>query len=645
MKKNLLIFWICSALVILFAVYRRWFSLSPLSAGDWSFHFPEEVAHFFILPSFWKVSFHGGLGGNGVFLAGLEAYFLATARLFNTITGLSWSWSERIIWYVPFLLVGTYTSVFLVRAVFPKITSWWLTPIIFLTNTYILMITGGGQMGIAMAYALAPLVLAQFIKLFNHPTVRRGIITGLILSLMILFDSRIAYVLMIGVLLWGLVFRPKPVFIFALPFILAGLIHAFWVLPLVVFRVNPIESLGSAYNSIAAVRFFSFSDFSHSLSLLHPNWPENLFGKVYFLRPEFLIIPILALSAFLNKKTSLSIISMGMLALLGVFLAKGANPPGGGIYLWLFAHVPGFNVFRDPTKFYLLTAIAYSILIPVALDRIAKKKVLLGMIFILFWLFTIRQSVAGQLGGTFASHTVPHEYEILKDVINQPEYFRTFWVPRVQRYGFSTYTHPAIDAGSVLDTSTPSTMLAWLDSEEGKHQLTRWSVKYVVLPYDSQGEIFLDDGKYSEKERNVFQEALDANPNFNKKIIPDIPPTMSVYETIRYNDHLWLEGGSSGAIVSWRMMSPTAYAVEISGLDSPTPLIFSESYDPYWQLDIDGRTIRSEQTIDSLNSFSLPALNNASGTLEYLPQRYVWIGLFISVVAIIGAVIALAVLQ
>ena len=37
----------------------------------------------------------------------------------------------------------------------------------------------------------------------------------------------------------------------------------------------------------------------HALSLLHPNWPENLFGKVYFLQPEFLILPILAFSAFL----------------------------------------------------------------------------------------------------------------------------------------------------------------------------------------------------------------------------------------------------------------------------------------------------------------------------------------------------------
>ncbi len=636
--------------VLTLFIFHSWFGNTPLSSGDWSFHFPEEISHFILLPSSWMFWYQEGLGGNWVFLTGLETYFLTTARLFCQLTGLSWTISERIFWYMPFLLIGTYASVFLMRTVFPKLVSWWLTPVIFLTNTYILMITGGGQMGIAMAYALAPLVLAQFIRLVHTATFRRAIITGLTLSLMILFDPRIAYVVIVGaVSYWAvtMVFekaaRVRSVYFLGIPFVIAGLVHTFWVLPFVIFRVNPIESLGSAYNSIGAVTFFSFADFSHALALLHPNWPENLFGKVYFLQPEFLLIPILAFSAFLNRKTSPSIISMGVMAILGVFLAKGANDPGGGIYLWLFSYVPGFNVFRDPTKFYLLIAIAYSILIPVALDRIGKK--IVTVIFVLFWLVTIRQAVAGQLGGTFVPHTVPTEYEVLKDVINQPEYFRTFWVPHWERYGFSAYMHPAIDAGSVLDTSTPSAMLAWIDSQEGKYQLARWSVKYVILPYDAQAELFLDDRKYSEKQRNVYETALDANPHITKKIIPGMSPKLSVYETSGYNDHFWLEQGSGGGTLSWRMTSPTNYTLSVSGLDRQTQLIFSESYDPYWQLDIGGKTIRSQKTQDSLNSFSLPVLATASGTLAYLPQRYVWIGLVVSAVTMIGAVVALAVLQ
>lgn len=613
---------------VLFVVFRGWFGLAPLSAGDWSFHFPEEIAHFFMWPLAWRFEFHGGLGGSGLFLAGLETYFLATARFFP------WIISERVFWYIPFLLVGTFASIFLVKTMFPKCWFWLLTPIIFLTNTYILLITGGGQMGVAMAYAVAPLVLAQFVRLVHKPTFRRAIVTGLALSLIILFDPRITYVILLGVLLYW-VMTPRSVGFLIIPFILAVLIHAFWLLPLVVFHVNPIESLGSAFNSIASVKFFSFADFSHALSLLHPNWPQNLFGKTSFLQPEFLLIPILAFSSLLfmsqrsdNRKT---VTFFALVAISGVFLSKGANPPAGGIYLWLFAHVPFFNVFRDPTKFYLLTALAYSMLIPVALDRIGKKKAFISIVFVLFWLVTIRQAVTGQLGGTFTTHTVPSEYEVLKNIINQPDYFRTFWVPSIQRYGFSTFMHPAIDAATVHNTGTPSAM-----------QLSRWGVKYVILPYDSQGEIFLDDRKYSEEIRNRFQKALDMNPNFVKKIIPGISPKLSVYETRDFNDHLWLEQGGR---VSWNMISPVQYAVSISGLDHPAQLIFSESYDPYWQLDIGGRIIRSQQTNDALNSFLLPALGNASGTLEYLPQRYVWIGLGLSMLTLIGVIAGMYIIK
>ena len=167
-------------------------------------------------------------------------------------------------------------------------------------------------MGVAMAYALAPLVLTQFIKLRDHATFRRAIITGLSLSLMVLFDPRIVYVLMFGVVIYWIIaciLNRKPFFPTCLygivPFILAGFVHAFWILPILIFRVNPIESLGSAYSSIASVKFFSFGDFSHALALLHPNWPENMFGKVYFLQPEFLLIPLLALSSlfFIKQKS------------------------------------------------------------------------------------------------------------------------------------------------------------------------------------------------------------------------------------------------------------------------------------------------------------------------------------------------------
>ncbi|OGG29086.1 hypothetical protein A2973_00595 [Candidatus Gottesmanbacteria bacterium RIFCSPLOWO2_01_FULL_49_10] len=677
MKRAYVVLSTCVLILVLFVVYRGWLGFAPLSAGDWGFHFPEEVTNFFIWPTAWVFWLHWGLGGNGVFIAGLETFFLITARIFYTLTGLTWAWYERVVWFIPFLLIGTYSSLSLVRLVFPTIAVFWLlTPIIFLTNTYIVMVSGGGQMGVAMAYVLAPLVLTHYIRLYRVISLpenserrlyRQCVLTGVVLALMILFDSRIVYVLILGILAyWSVVMvyektaDRRHVYFLGIPFIIAGLLHAFWILPLVLFRVKPIESLGASYSSIASVKFFSFADFSHALTLLHPNWPENLFGKVYFLQPEFLLLPILAFASLLfvrinqelKSRINPNISFFVLLGLLGAFFSKGANPPFDEVYLWMFERVPGFNVFRDPTKFYLLIAIAYSVLIPVSLKhiqiffrRLPLATLVISVLFLALWLSTIRQFVRGQLSGTFVVHTVPYDYEVLKDVINQPEYFRTLWIPHVQRYGLSTYMHPAVDLGSLLETGSPSAVLAWMDSPDTAKRLARWSVKYVILPYDSQGEIFIDDRKYSANVQKQFQAALDANLYLRKVPIVGMDNTISVYETPEYKDHLWLEGDSTTAKLSWRMTFPTTYTLTITGLQKPMKLIFSETYDPNWHLRLSGqKVVRSQPTADRLNSFPISIGDEATGTLEYTPQQYVWYGLILSAFALIVTVVAIIVL-
>jgi hypothetical protein len=334
--------------------------------------------------------------------------------------------------------------------------------------------------------------------------------------------------------------------------------------------------------------------------------------------------------------------------MVGIFLAKGAKDPGGSIYLWLFEKVAGFNAFRDPTKFYLLIAIVYSVLIPTTLDEIGKKlpqkavwKVIPHILFIVFWFFTIRQAITGQLSGTFVAHRVPQEYEVLHDIVNTPDYFRTFWLPHTQRYGDSTYMHPAIDAATILNTASSSALLAWVNSTEGNMTLAHWSVKYVILPYDSQGEIFLDDRKYNESLRTIFETTLDANTYLTKRIIPGISPKMSVYETKSHMDLFWVSEAPD-ATVAWHMVSPTRYTFTIQK-SKELHLIFGQSYDPHWQVRGDGHLIRSAKTQDGLNSFIVPA-DFQQGVLEYAPQKYVEYGLWISAISFVLVLAAIIVL-
>jgi hypothetical protein len=79
------------------------------------------------------------------------------------------------------------------------------------------------------------------------------------------------------------------------------------------------------------------------------------YDALYY-NPLFIIlsyIPILAAYfVVLFKKKDRNVIFFFALSLFGMFLAKGELPPFGALYNWIFRHVPGFFMFREPyTKF------------------------------------------------------------------------------------------------------------------------------------------------------------------------------------------------------------------------------------------------------------------------------------------------------
>lgn len=473
MKKILF----CLFLLIIILVFRSWIiSSGTLSAGDWPYLYAENIREFSWLP-------------DPRFLWLAPYYQIFTKILFQI--GLSWEAIERVAWFLPFIVISAFSSYRLTKSL--------LGALIYTTNTYALMVVGGGQMGVALAYGLAPLILRLLINLIDHPASNGSIKYQILnikyvftasigLATQVMFDPRISAITLVAAVLYALfIVGYKRIVAFIVPVVLTIIVHLYWIVP---FLAGGKEFASRLINATAdSVQYLSFGSFSQSLSLLHPNWPENIFGKTYFLRPEFLILPIIAFVALLFAKKEPKVYFFALLGLVGVFLAKGANEPFGSVYLWLFDHVPGFVVFRDPTKFYILIAIAYSFLIPWSLK---KSKYIFPLVFIAFWTFSIRGAVIGQIGGTFRPMSVPQQYLKLKDFIeNDQRSFSTLWVPKRQRFAFSSETHPALEAQEL---------------PKNLNELKQNNVKYVIVPFDSRGEIFLTDRKFDE---NLYREFLD----------------------------------------------------------------------------------------------------------------------------------------
>ena len=110
-------------------------------------------------------------------------------------------------------------------------------------------------------------------------------------------------------------------------------------------------------------------------------------------------------------------------ALLFAFFAKTDNAPLGGIYDWMYIHVPGWKLFREGSKFLYIVTLAYAILIPIALSsvfqwtaahlselrarmlRAGAAAALVGVVALSAWSVVILQT--GTLGSTTQSTPEP----------------------------------------------------------------------------------------------------------------------------------------------------------------------------------------------------------------------------------------------
>ncbi|PIU02292.1 hypothetical protein COT66_00990 [Candidatus Shapirobacteria bacterium CG09_land_8_20_14_0_10_49_15] len=273
----------------------------------------------------------------------------------------------------------------------------------------------------------------------------------------------------------------------------------------------------------------------------------------------------------------------------------------------------------------------------------AKQKQLVPVaavaVAVIFLLWLVRPLFCGELNGTFQSKRLPSEYQQFKNfVASQPEFFRTFWVPRRQRFGFWSNDHPAIDAEKYFTVNQcqepfcslavplpeqwgqdcpPNDRcyvreLAYFLNPQSAVVLSRMAVKYVVLPLDSLGEIFIAERQYNPQQRQETEALLDTVSWLEKVAVAD---GVAVYELPEFQDHFFTVGENIPAI-GWEKLSASRYQVRISAASHPFQLIFSEAFDPSWQAKLGETAIPSQVTDDGLNTFKISQTGNFNLTVE-----------------------------
>lgn len=349
------------------AVRHSWLSTQPLAAGDWAWRDGPRLSSYFPWPGIWDPSL--GPGGANRFLAAFR-YPVYAAAGFMSRLGASWTLIEKVLYFVPFAALLPVAGWLLAREIMGSTRWTLLTPLLLLGNTYFL-IESNGEIPLTLSEAIGMMALLGFLRAMRRRSLGWALLTGLLVAAASAFDIRPAYlcvvlmamyfvILGLTTLKWRVLVRRG---------ILAALVvavyvgtQAFWLLPLLSYH-------GNAGFPIPPTPDFPILTLGHGLAGVIALWTGGLpsVNRQAPLNPLFLTLPLVALMPLIARRLTPEIVWLAVAALLFGYFVNTNNPPFGGIYDWMYSHVPGWSLFREGSKFLFVVGMAYAILIPIAL--------------------------------------------------------------------------------------------------------------------------------------------------------------------------------------------------------------------------------------------------------------------------------------
>ena len=470
---------VIAGLAILGIVIRHaWITALPLSAGDWHYPDQQRLLSWSPWPSVWDGTL--GMGGENRFVEAFRFPVFAVSGFLAQL-GATWTFVEKFLYFIPFAILLPVAGWLLAREVLGR-TRWaLLTPLLLIGNTYF-MLESDGEIPLALAEAISFLALFAFLRAMRRRSLGWALATGLLVALTTAFDIRPAF---LSVVLMAMYFVTlllvehdwaairRRIVLGAV----AGVVYigtqAFWLLPLLTYHGNPGFPTPTAPD-------FNILTLDHGLTGVSAFWtgstPATLVQAP--LNPAFMILPLLALAPLLARRMRPEILWLGVAALLFAFFAKTNTPPLGGVYDWMYSHVPGWKLFREGSKFLYIVGLAYAILIPAALRtafssswrwreiprhfwvRAGSVVALAGVSALSVWSVVVLQS--GQLQSTTRPTPEPQSYSQLSAVLRgdtQPGTVLWFGQPLISQgdrnhhFLIASTAHPAVNLTGSFNNS------------------------------------------------------------------------------------------------------------------------------------------------------------------------------------------------
>lgn len=565
MNKSLTVF------LIVLIIY--WIGLVPFfkAAHDLPYSSLSYVLSQLTLPTAWNSN--GGVFGQNQ-IATLWSWPNNIMYSLGAWSGMSFGWLISLFGIFPILIVGYWGMFFYSSKYIKSLTGRAYAGLFFLANSYIVLVIDGGQLLWAMSYSLIPWCL-YFLDQYLQ---KKQNFWGVFFSILFLSFSDLRAVFLLIVIFsiqlvvhivlirdTNLVFFKNLFKVTFFTSLFLGLIHAYWLIPLFLSRSSVLPS-----NLVISSQsdFLSFISLGHALVLQQPHWFKNIFGQLQPVRIEFLLTLILLIPFFNKSKLILNLL---ILFLLGVFLAKGNQPPFGWIYSFLVDYIPGFFIFRDSSKFFVIVALVYSVLCGLLVENFEKlhnrsvRISYLAIIILTGWILGVLWPVyTDQMTGLLGFSKQEKEYAYLEKLLSKDQADgRILWIPTKPPLGFMDSNNTAINAVDLVSLrpfttgikGTYETLNYLREASYAGELLAVSGIKKMVYAFpDPNRDYKLDEKNYYQLFLKQLQQRQWVNQSSMSENILDIPtwqPIFSIpenYYLVVGSDMLYAESTKSAEL-------------------------------------------------------------------------------------------------
>lgn len=658
-RRNLLSY----AFVVLSSciVFFRWINFSIQTYSDYRYADAKTLKEY-LIPSAWTT-----LRNIGEFNIFLWKYPLHIIYGVIGSMGYGMEYADKIITIFPIVILLPFISFFVLLKFTKSRLAAFVGMSVFVYNSYFLAISTQGHLLLILPACFMLLGLYSYTRIHNniHHTKKRIIYNIFCTFLIGLIDLRMLYIQLITYLLFSVftcVIQKKiSISICKMHFSNLGtivvalfLLNSYWLIPAINFS-------SYAQSQILNRQLFGsqFFNINRSISLFHPFWTGT--SANWFMTQEmpwrFFLYPFFAFLGLLTNRNNKTVVFFALLAAIGVFLSKQIAPPFGFIYEILFRYFPGFSMFREASKFYVLIVLGYSTLTAFFIAWLQKQnhnKIILSIVttcLLVLSLYNIYPLISGSIGTMYKTINVHNDYKVINTFLNgQKGYFRVLSIPRASQFIGTNSNHPVISfdeliykylglfhaenyRNSILDDKLINTVLKSKDLTE---ILSKLSIRYLVLPVRTQEneEIY----QIYNMEQRLLRSILDRQSG----LIPVSLKTneLLIYENMKYNPHFFLssdEKGNQRAVGQIQVMNLSPYFYKVTAQKGLYYLHFNETYSQGWLL-ISYPYFRQQFHIKSrlhTNIFRImPNQEHNVFYLLYLPQLYFYIGMIISCVSL-----------